>query len=88
MDYAYFLSVGIVGATVGVGLCTGDIRAINWRMVSWIYMGWFITLPVTGIIAGCLMGKSAWFESSYDIGSLSLSRYNYQCASMGERAVN
>ncbi|EHK97683.1 putative Phosphate-repressible phosphate permease [Glarea lozoyensis 74030] len=23
---------------------------------DWIYMGWFITLPVTGIISGCLMG--------------------------------
>ncbi|KAG8867522.1 Na+/Pi symporter [Serendipita sp. 405] len=46
----------IVGATVGVGLCTGDIKAINWRMVAWIYLGWFITLPCTGLIAGCLMG--------------------------------
>jgi sodium-dependent phosphate transporter len=46
----------IVGATVGVGLCNGDIKGINWRMVGWIYMGWFITLPCTGLIAGCLMG--------------------------------
>lgn len=46
----------ITGATVGVGLCTGDVKAINWRMVAWIYFGWIITLPVTGIIAGCLMG--------------------------------
>lgn len=46
----------ITGATVGVGLCTGDIKSINWRMIAWIYMGWLITLPVTGIVAGCLMG--------------------------------
>ncbi|CAI4217351.1 unnamed protein product [Parascedosporium putredinis] len=46
----------ITGATVGVGLCNGDWRAINWRMVAWIYLGWFITLPVTGIISGVLMG--------------------------------
>ncbi|KAK0649657.1 phosphate transporter [Cercophora newfieldiana] len=46
----------ITGATVGVGLCSGTWRTINWRMVAWIYMGWFITLPVTGIISGCLMG--------------------------------
>lgn len=46
----------ITGATVGVGLCTGDLKAINWRMIAWIYMGWIITLPCTGIIAGCLMG--------------------------------
>lgn len=46
----------ITGATVGVGLCTGDYKSINWRMIAWIYMGWIITLPTTGIIAGCLMG--------------------------------
>ncbi|APA06721.1 hypothetical protein SS1G_04686 [Sclerotinia sclerotiorum 1980 UF-70] len=46
----------IVGATVGVGLVNGDVKSINWRMVGWIYMGWIITLPVTGIISGCLMG--------------------------------
>ncbi|KAF2851991.1 phosphate-repressible phosphate permease-like protein [Plenodomus tracheiphilus IPT5] len=46
----------ITGATVGVGLCNGTWRTINWRMVAWIYMGWFITLPAAGIISGCLMG--------------------------------
>jgi len=25
-------------------------------MIAWIYFGWIITLPVTGIIAGCSMG--------------------------------
>lgn len=29
----------ITGATVGVGLCNGTWRTINWRMVAWIYMG-------------------------------------------------
>ncbi|GIZ43866.1 hypothetical protein CKM354_000707900 [Cercospora kikuchii] len=46
----------IIGATVGVGLCAGDFRAINWRMVLWSYAGWFITLPSTAVISGCLMG--------------------------------
>ncbi|KAL5345621.1 Na+/Pi symporter [Pseudogymnoascus australis] len=46
----------ISGATVGVGLCAGTWRAINWRMIAWIYFGWIITLPVTGIISGCLTG--------------------------------
>ncbi|KXX76968.1 Phosphate-repressible phosphate permease pho-4 [Madurella mycetomatis] len=46
----------ITGATVGVGLCSGTWRTINWRMVAWIYGGWIITLPMTGIISGCLMG--------------------------------
>jgi len=46
----------ISGATVAVGLCTGNLKSINWRMVAWIYLGWIITLPLTGIVAGCLMG--------------------------------
>ncbi|KAF1986501.1 putative phosphate-repressible Na+/phosphate cotransporter Pho89 [Aulographum hederae CBS 113979] len=46
----------ITGATVGVGLCNGDWRTINWKMVAWIYAGWIITLPVAGIISGCLVG--------------------------------
>ncbi len=46
----------ITGATVGVGLCSGTWRAINWRMVLWIYGGWITTLPVAGIVSGCLMG--------------------------------
>lgn len=46
----------ISGSTVGVGLCAGTYKSINWRMILWIYCGWFITLPVTGIISGCLTG--------------------------------
>ncbi|KAK6435003.1 Na+/Pi symporter [Oleoguttula sp. CCFEE 5521] len=45
----------IIGATVGVGLCAGDVKAINWRMVIWAYAGWFITLPCTALISGCLL---------------------------------
>ena len=33
----------ITGATVGVALCSGTVRAVNWRMITWIYMGWFVT---------------------------------------------
>ncbi|KAI1480605.1 phosphate transporter [Daldinia eschscholtzii] len=46
----------ITGAIVGVGLCNGDWRALNWRMIAWIYGGWILTLPCAGIISGCLMG--------------------------------
>ena len=46
----------ITGATVGVGLCSGTLRAINWRMIAWIYFGWLVTLPVAGLVAGGLMG--------------------------------
>ncbi|KAF8473222.1 phosphate transporter [Kalaharituber pfeilii] len=46
----------IVGATMGVAFCNGDIKALNWRMVAWCYAGWIFTLPIAGIISGCLMG--------------------------------
>jgi len=46
----------ITGATVGVGLCNGTLKSVNWRNVAWIYTGWVLTIPVVGTLAGCLMG--------------------------------
>lgn len=46
----------IVGATMGVAFCNGDLKALNWRMVAWCYGGWIFTLPIAGIISGSLMG--------------------------------
>lgn len=46
----------ITGATLGVALCNGDIKAFNWRGLVWIVAGWIITVPVVGTLAGCLMG--------------------------------
>lgn len=43
-----------VGATVFIGLCNRDLKAVNWRMVTWVYLGWFFTLPIAGLIAGLL----------------------------------
>lgn len=45
-----------VGATVFVGICNLDFRSVNWRMVSWCYLGWLVTLPVAGIISGVITG--------------------------------
>ncbi|OJJ02081.1 hypothetical protein ASPVEDRAFT_132812 [Aspergillus versicolor CBS 583.65] len=46
----------IAGASIGVGLANGDWRCINMRLVAWIYFGWVITVPVTALLAGMLMG--------------------------------
>jgi sodium-dependent phosphate transporter len=46
----------IVGATIAVGLCNGDWKAMNWRMAVWIFGGWILTVPVTAVMAGCIMG--------------------------------
>lgn len=45
-----------VGATVFVGLCNKDIRSVNWRVVTWCYLGWIVTLPCAGLVAGLLNG--------------------------------
>lgn len=45
-----------VGGIVAVGLCNKDMKSVNWRMVAWCYSGWFLTLPIAGLIAGILNG--------------------------------
>ena len=42
----------IAGATIGVGLCNGTTKAVNWKAVSWMLFGWLLTLPIAGGIAG------------------------------------
>ncbi|KAK0708055.1 phosphate transporter [Lasiosphaeris hirsuta] len=46
----------ITGATVGVGLVSGNWRAINLPLILWIYLGWLVTVPAAALISGCLMG--------------------------------
>ncbi|SNX85961.1 probable PHO89 - Na+/phosphate co-transporter [Melanopsichium pennsylvanicum] len=43
------------GATLAVGLCNGDYKAMNWRMLGWIFFSWILTLPIAGLISGCLL---------------------------------
>ncbi|EJS44725.1 pho89p [Saccharomyces arboricola H-6] len=45
-----------VGGIVAVGLCNKDVKSVNWRMVAWCYSGWFLTLPIAGLIAGIING--------------------------------
>ncbi|KAH7305773.1 putative sodium/phosphate symporter [Stachybotrys elegans] len=49
-------SMCITGATVGVGLCNGTIKAVNWQRVGLLMFGWIMTIPIAGTLAGCLMG--------------------------------
>ncbi|CAO3607799.1 unnamed protein product [Cunninghamella echinulata] len=44
----------IVGGTVGVGLCNGNLKAINWKMLAQVFFSWAVTLPIAGLIAGLL----------------------------------
>jgi len=45
----------LTGATVGVALMNYNLGAVNWRQVLFIFSGWFLTLPIAGLISGLLM---------------------------------
>ncbi|KAF2271356.1 sodium/phosphate symporter [Westerdykella ornata] len=49
-------SMCITGATVGVGLCNGTYRAVNWQRVGLLMFSWIMTIPVAGTLGGVLMG--------------------------------
>ncbi|KAL4869250.1 hypothetical protein BDV12DRAFT_168163 [Aspergillus spectabilis] len=49
-------SMCITGATIGVGLCNGTLKAVNWQRVGLLGFGWIMTIPIAGTLAGCLMG--------------------------------
>lgn len=49
-------SMCITGATVGVGLCNGNFRAVNWQRVGLLLLAWIMTIPIAGTFGGCLMG--------------------------------
>jgi sodium-dependent phosphate transporter len=49
-------SMCITGATVGVGLCNGTIKAVNWQRVGLLLLSWIMTIPIAGTLGGCLMG--------------------------------
>ncbi|KAI9927241.1 hypothetical protein ASPWEDRAFT_46696 [Aspergillus wentii DTO 134E9] len=47
----------LTGAALGVALMNYDLGAVNWRQIGFIFLGWVLTLPCAGLIAGllCLM---------------------------------
>ncbi|CAK3786238.1 Phosphate-repressible phosphate permease pho-4 [Lecanosticta acicola] len=49
-------SMCITGATVGVGLCNGSFKAVNWQRVGLLVISWIVTIPIAGTLGGVLMG--------------------------------
>ncbi|KAJ5782635.1 Phosphate transporter [Penicillium paradoxum] len=49
-------SMCITGATVGVGLCNGSLKAVNFQRVGLLVFAWIMTIPIAGTLGGCLMG--------------------------------
>ncbi|KAL1616519.1 hypothetical protein SLS56_011385 [Neofusicoccum ribis] len=49
-------SMCITGATVGVGLCNGTLKAVNFQRVGLLVLSWIATIPIAGTLGGVLMG--------------------------------
>ena len=49
-------SMCITGATVGVGLTNGTLKAVNWHRIALSMISWIMTIPIAGTLAGVLMG--------------------------------
>lgn len=49
-------SMCITGATIGVGLCNGTYKAVNWQRVGLLLISWIATIPIAGTLGGILMG--------------------------------
>ena len=49
-------SMCITGATVGVGLCNGTLKAVNFQRVALLVFSWIMTIPIAGAIGGIMMG--------------------------------
>lgn len=49
-------SMCITGATVGVGLCNGTFKAVNFQRVGLLMLAWIMTIPIAGTLGGVLMG--------------------------------
>lgn len=48
-------SMCITGATVGVGLCNGTLKAVNFQRVGLLVIAWIATIPIAGTLGGVLM---------------------------------
>ena len=48
-------SMCITGATVGVGLMNGTLKAVNWQRVGLLLFSWIMTIPIAGTLAGVIM---------------------------------
>ncbi|OAA75890.1 Phosphate transporter [Akanthomyces lecanii RCEF 1005] len=46
----------ITRAVVDVALVNCDLKSINWKQLGKIFIGWCLTVPCAGLIAGILMG--------------------------------
>ncbi|ORX42665.1 phosphate transporter [Piromyces finnis] len=44
----------ITGSTTAIGLCNGNTKSVNWKLLGFCFFSWLLTLPVAGLIAGIM----------------------------------
>jgi len=55
----------ITGATLAVGLASGDVGAVNWKRSMMYFLAWVICVPVSALIAGGLFALMAFAPKAY-----------------------
>ena len=45
----------LTGTALGVAMMNLDMGAVDWRQIAWIFLGWVLTLPMAGLIAGLIV---------------------------------
>ena len=55
----------ITGATLAVGLCSGDVNAVNWRRSMVYLFAWIISVPVSGLLAAVVFNAVAFSPTAY-----------------------
>lgn len=53
----------ITGAVIGVALTNGDLKSLNWKQILKIFVGWVLTVPCAGLVAGILTGMAINFPN-------------------------
>ena len=55
----------ITGATLAVGLCSGDVNAVNWKRSLVYLFAWIISVPASGLLAALVFNIVAFSPSAY-----------------------
>lgn len=55
----------ITGATLAVGLCSGDVNAVNWKRSLVYLFAWIISVPASGLLAALVFNIIAFSPSAY-----------------------
>ncbi|CAI2171095.1 18215_t:CDS:2 [Funneliformis geosporum] len=51
-------------ATAAIGLCNGNVKALNWKLLASCFFSWALTVPVSALIAGGIYAFTAYAPSA------------------------